>query len=236
MKTLSFLDLRIGRKRNVELLRLDTSAQGIELSPGFHLIVAPNGYGKTTLFQTLAGITPALGGSALWDGKIMNAARRVLYVSEYLTFPKFIYPAEWIDFMSDGDKREDLGPWIEKFALSSKMGAYLGRMSQGERRKVTWLGAHASSKPILLLDEPLDGLDLLSIAGAREMIQSWKSRERVICVIAHQVGELLDLADEVFLIRSRALVPWSRLKGTQARQLPAEEFRKQTLEFYSGLT
>src|SRR5690606_34715136 len=88
-----------------------------------------------------------------------NASRRirperdVLYVSEYLTFPKFIYPAEWIRFVG-GERIEDLEPWIDGFSLQSKMKSFLGKMSQGERRKVTWLAAHATRRPVLLMDEP----------------------------------------------------------------------------------
>jgi ABC-type multidrug transport system ATPase subunit len=109
-------------------------------------------------------------------------------------------------------------------------------MSQGERRKVTWLGAEASRKPVLLLDEPLDGLDLLAIRTAREMVQTWKRAGRIVAVVAHQVGEFLDLADQVLLIRDRRLLAWSEVYSDSFTHLPAEEFRRRMLEFYSNST
>jgi ABC-type multidrug transport system ATPase subunit len=236
MKTVSFVDYKIGRKTSQTLLELDTARDGTQIGAGLNLIVAPNGKGKTTFLQTMASVLPALGGEPMADGKSLPAGRDVLYVSEYLSFPKFIYPMEWVDFMSTGAGiATDLAPWIEGFALGPKMKSFLGRMSQGERRKVTWLGAHASRKPMLLLDEPLDGLDLLAIKTARAMVSEWRKEGRVVLVVAHQVGELIDLADEVWLIRDRKLLTWEQAIGAPRPQaLPAEEFRAKVLKFYGG--
>jgi len=239
MKIISFLDYKVGRKASQTLLELDSAKDGLRINAGLNLIVAPNGKGKTTFLQTLADVLPALGGEPMADGKSLPAGRDVLYVSEYLSFPKFIYPMEWVDFMSGSrmspaERERELAPWIEGFALEPKMGSFLGRMSQGERRKVTWLGAHASKKPMLLLDEPLDGLDLLAIKTARAMVSRWKEEGRVILVVAHQVGELIDLADEVWLIRDRKLLTWDKAIGGQKPQaMPAEDFRSNVLKFYS---
>jgi ABC-type multidrug transport system ATPase subunit len=233
MKTLSFLDLVVGREARAPLVEVDTARDGIAWSAGLYLIVAPNGYGKTTFLQTVAGVLPALRGECLADGKALNAERDVLYVSEYLSFPKFIYPAEWIEYMSDHAREAALDEWIDAFSLRPKLGSFLGRMSQGERRKVTWLGAQASRKPVLLLDEPLDGLDILAIRAARRMVERWKADGRIVCVVAHQVHELLDLADEVFLIRERVLKRWSAAAGRPAAATPGDEFRRKVLEFYS---
>jgi ABC-type multidrug transport system ATPase subunit len=233
MKTLSFHELGVGRSPHQLLLELDTATDGMELRPGLSLIVAPNGYGKTTFLQTLAGVLPKQRGEARWEGKSLSPELRVLYVSEYLTFPKFIYPPEWIEFMSGAPAGPELDRWIDGFSLRKKMGSYLGRMSQGERRKVTWLGAHASKKPILLLDEPLDGLDLLAIKSAREMVQTWRDEGRLVLVVAHQVGELLDLSDQVLLIREKKLLAWKSLHSNAPHEIKPEDFRQKVLEFYA---
>lgn len=243
MKTLLFRDLKIGRRADRVLLDLDTVKDGVGFVPGLHLLVAPNGYGKTTLLQTLAGILPIQAGEARMEGgdlpahgKKLEPEAEVLYVSEYLTFPKFIYPSEWIEFMADGRKAssDELAPWIRDFSLSPLMNRYLGRLSQGERRKVTWLGAHVSRRPVLFLDEPLDGLDLFGIQTARRMLVEWKRQGRIMAVVAHQVSEILDLADEVYLFRDQKLVPWTRVFPAEpAAQLPSDRFREKVLEFYS---
>jgi ABC-type multidrug transport system ATPase subunit len=106
-------------------------------------------------------------------------------------------------------------------------------MSQGERRKVTWLGAQASPKPVLLLDEPLDGLDLLAIDCARALLDEWRRQGRIVCIVAHQVGEVLDLADRVLLVRDRKFVDWTAGESRPPRELRPEEFRRRVLAFYA---
>jgi ABC-type multidrug transport system ATPase subunit len=236
MKTISFRNLEIGRPSQAPLLLLDTEHDGICLKPGLNLLVAPNGYGKTTFLQTLAGVVKPKRGAALWQTGQLNAEQDLVYVSEYLTFPKFIYPSEWIEFASGrtwkGSLEEELSPWIDEFGIRPLLGKFLGRMSQGERRKVTWLGAHAANRAIALLDEPLDGLDLFGIRAARNLLGLWRKQERVVCVVAHQVGELLDLADAIYLIRGGKLVPWQSAFNQPAASLGSDEFRKRIVEFY----
>lgn len=234
MKTLSFHDLKVGRGAGNLLLELNSERQGNALKAGLNLIVAPNGRGKTTLLQTIAGVLGARGsGLVKLDGQKIDPERDVLYVSEYLTFPSFIYPSEWIDFVGGPTDLASLDRWIDGFSLRPLMKKFLGRMSQGERRKVTWLGAQASKKPVLLLDEPLDGLDLLAIKTAREMIETWKREGRILLVVAHQVGEVLDLADEVFLIQEQNLLPWAKRFPKSWREMSAQEFRAAVLQVYS---
>lgn len=236
MKTLSFLDLQIGRKKNQLLLHLNSAAESIQLEPGLNLLAAPNGYGKTTFMQTLAGVVPPLKGESHWGLNLLHSEVEVQYISEYLTFPKFIYPSEWIEFMA-GKKYDELSkelePWIHGFSLQKPFQKYMGFLSQGERRKVTWLGAHASQKPILLMDEPLDGLDLLAIKTARDLLKTWKSQGRLIVVVAHQMSEILDLADQIYLIRNQKLKKWSEEIKTDFKGISAEVFRQKMLEFYS---
>lgn len=237
MKTLSFREVEIGRNPARPLIKVNSESDEIRFRSGLQLIVAPNGYGKSTLLQTVGGILQPLKGrmhiSESGESRPLLAERDVLYVSEYLSFPKFIYPREWISFMAEGSGHS-VESAIQGFSMESQMGHYLGRLSQGERRKVTWLGADASQKPVLLLDEPLDGLDLLAIRCARELVQSWRERKRVVCVIAHQVGELLDLSDEVFLIHEGRLKTWKAATGSDYRALSPDAFRDALLKIYAA--
>jgi len=240
MKTLSFLNLSVGRNKTKELLSVDSQRDGIEFRSGLNLIVAPNGFGKTSLLQTLAGAIKPLsgeirmsdtGGGPKVGPRKFHPEQDALYVSEYLSFPKFIYPSEWIDFVAGrGGGNEDrnaqsLEYWMGEFRLKSEMNRFVGRLSQGERRKVTWLSAQASTKPVLLLDEPLDGLDLFGIRAARKMLNAWKNEGRIACIVAHQVGELLDLCDAIFVIGDKKLITWEKTASLA-------QFREKVSDFY----
>jgi ABC-type multidrug transport system ATPase subunit len=226
MKTVSFHDLKCGRSAS----RPVVAADGLELSSGLNLIVAPNGAGKSTFFQTVGGVLAPLSGQVHLDGKVQLDSSRVQLVSEYLTFPKFLTPLEWVSAF--GPPPSDLSHWAKELRLEKLLSSYLGRMSQGERRKVTWLAAHAGNRPLLLLDEPLDGLDLYAIEGARRMLKHWSQEGRIILVVAHQVAEVLDLSRQVLLIRDGKLQPWNAFYKEAPASLSFLEFRSRVAEFY----
>ena len=240
MKTLSFLNLEVGRARKPNLLLVDTERDGIVFGPGIHLLAAPNGFGKTSLLQTLAGVLPARKGEIRWGEHELKPEQDLLYLSEYLRFPKFIYPSEWVEFVAGRTESSKYDPtalegWVNRLRLSQQKKNYLGRMSQGERRKVTLLAAEVSSRPVLLLDEPMDGLDLLAIAGARELLRHWKKRGRCVVIVAHQAAEILDLADQILLIQNEKIKSLSSVFPTATYPPTAEEFREKVLSFYSSL-
>lgn len=224
MKTLSFENFQVGREGSKSLFDVHLS-----LSGGIHLFMAPNGFGKSTLLQTLAGMLPALSGDAFFQSDatsqrlVLRPEADVFYMPEYLQLPAFIYPHEWVSFVAEKPLQpppsQDLEPWVEKFRLGPLMKRYLGRMSQGERRRVTWLGAALSQRPVLLLDEPFDGLDLYGIEAARSQLSAWKKEGRCVWVVTHQAGEVLDFADSLALIKDRRLdvSPWKT--GTSLGQL-----------------
>ena len=228
MKTLSFHEYRVGHPDGRELLGLDSRRDSISFRSGLNLVVAPNGFGKSTLFRSLAGMIQPLGGTARLDGEKLRPERDVLYVSEYLAFPKFVTPMEWIGFAS-GRSPEKGAEWLEKFRIAPGTDRYLGRMSQGERRKTTWIAAHLSGRPIILMDEPLDGLDLRATETARELLSEWIAEGRMVGVIAHQPAEVLDLAEAIFAIRDHRLVPMESGTGWTA-----ESLRSSLLSFYSA--
>ena len=234
MKTLSFFDYQVGRFREQVLLNLNSDAGGPTFSSGLQLMVAPNGYGKTTFLQTLSGLVQPLSGEVKWDGHRLSAEEQVFYFPEFLAFPKYIYPTEWVSLFSGSGKTSevDLEPWWKGFGLEKLKKRYLGQMSQGERRKVNWLAAHASRRPVLLLDEPLNGLDFLSIQMARKMLEEWKREGRMIVLATHQVGELLDLSKEIYLVREGKLVPWRSWNQTPVDQVEMGLFRSEVLRFY----
>ncbi len=206
MKTLSFHNLKVGRSFRNFILELDSENDHILISGGLYLLIAPNGFGKTTFLQTIAGLLLPLQGEIKFDGRKLAPELMTLYFSEYMTIPKFVYPQEWIEFVSNKKiSRKELQIWIDDFALEDEMKTFLGHLSQGERRKVTWLGAYASEKPILLLDEPLDGLDFVGIRAARKMLQHWKVQGKTVFLVAHQPSEVLDLCDEFFYIQNQKL-------------------------------
>jgi len=225
MKTLSFHNLSAGwNKKNILV-----DAQDISFQSGLQLLVAPNGFGKTTLFKTIAGMMTAVNGEVRLCERRLDTDKQSLYVSEYLNFPKFIYPDEWIDYVSRGATKSSYEDWFEKFCMSDKRKSYLGRMSQGERRKLTWIAAEASKAEVLLLDEPFDGLDLLALDVARKLLKKWTEEGRIVCIASHQFGDFVDMVDRMYLIRKKNLTCWD----FEFKQISVEELHGKIMSFYA---
>ena len=228
MKTLSFHEFRTGHAPGRPIIAADTGKDRVSLRPGLSIIIAPNGRGKSTLLRAIAGLPGWTEGRVTLDGRDVRPEADVLYVSEYLAFPKYVYPQEWLEFVAGGRATESSSHWIAAFRLGDRMGTFVGKLSQGERRKLTWAAAHASSRPVLLLDEPLDGLDLEAMEAARGLVRAWKREGRVVCVVAHQPWEFLDLCDQVLVVRQ------GRLVNLEGAPLTAESLRERVLAFYRG--
>lgn len=202
--------------------------QGVSLQAGLTLLMAPNGFGKSTLLQTMAGVLPALSGALKFgvEQRQLNVERDLFYVSEYLSFPRYLKASEWVDVFASRDPEFWHPDWLR---MESLMSRYLGELSQGERRKVTWLAAHASGRPLLLMDEPLDGLDFYALEGARKFLRLWEEEGRAVLMIAHQVSEVIEEARQIWAIRDGSII---ELKATaESRQNPAE-LRRRLGELY----
>ncbi len=212
-KTLSFGDYKVGRGKK----QLLTVGNTIEMKPGLHVLVAPNGIGKSTFFQTMAGVIPTQG------GKINYSPQEIFYASEYLSFPRYVYGSEWISFKTKvSDVEEKSKEYVKKLRLEEPWTHYLGRMSQGERRKVVWIAAALSSANLVLLDEPFHGLDLLALPEAEKMIVEWiEARNRIVWVIDHQWRPLYGnprVTPQYWLIKEGVLQRSERLMGEEGRR------------------
>ncbi len=226
MKTLSFKNFKVARQSRL-FFDLDTEQDRVSFEPGLHLLLAPNGLGKSTFLQACSGLLADTQGDLFFDGRTVTPASSVFYLSEYLTLPKFITGEEWASSYGEADLK-----WVNELRLNDVWKKYLGRMSQGERRKIMWLSAHFSKKSILFLDEPLDGLDLRAIDAARGLINAWKAEGRVVLLVAHQTGEIADLATQAWVIENQKWADWSSIFKTPFSGESASEVRTKLLGHY----
>ena len=180
------------------------SGVSFELAAGEALmLVGPNGAGKTTLLRVLAGLLQASGGKIERRGNVgMVAHYSMLYdaltARENLRFFGRLYGAAAVARV-DG--------LLELMGLAAVGDERVGAFSRGMTQRLAIARALLSEPEILLLDEPLTGLDDASLVKVLEVLSELRARDRALLIASHQLAELMGVVTTVgVLARGRLQV------------------------------
>lgn len=198
-------------------------------------LLGANGAGKSTCLRLLYGVLRPDGGHARIDGLDIlgetSAARAHLGVLPHATgLYNNLTGRENIEYFGalQGIGRERVRQRTAELEHALGMEEFLGRrvkgFSQGQRIKVALARALVHDPRNLILDEPTNGLDVMSIRGLRDMLRALKAEGRCILFSSHVMQEVAALCDRVVIIgRGRVLAD-----GTP--QALREQSDTQTLE------
>jgi ABC-2 type transport system ATP-binding protein len=180
-------------------------------------LVGPNGAGKTTLLRVLATLLRPDGGRAEVAGHdVARQPRPVRHAIGYL--PDFVglyqdmRVVEYLRFFGDanGLGREAREEFVERAlrmsGLADRAGDFIDQLSRGMRGKLAFVGVLAGDPPLLLLDEPLSGLDPLARTALRETLVGLRERDRSILISSHMLADLERFCDRILFIDRGQLV------------------------------
>jgi len=188
--------------------------------------LGPNGAGKTTTIRLLMGFVKPTAGSAFIFGRETwrdgVAARRDL---GYLVSPDALYPEmsgqAQLDFAARLSNRPPIlrGLLLEALdldreALSRRLGSY----SKGMRQKLALIAAIQHDPPLLILDEPTDGLDPLMQRRFEDLLRTLRDRGRTIFMSSHDLAEVERTCEFVAVVRSGRLVVADTVAGLKRLQ------------------
>jgi ABC-type multidrug transport system ATPase subunit len=168
-------------------------------------LIGPNGAGKTTLFECMAGVMPATSGTLSRAGRPLPARDRV---SALFYVPDAIAPwpsqtLRWaIDFTIGffGARSEERDEVVRDLALSPLLGASIGTLSKGQRKRALLAIGLLAPQPILLVDEPFDGLDLRQSREVAAVLRARAARGRTLFVSIHQIADAARVCDRFVLL------------------------------------
>jgi manganese/iron transport system ATP-binding protein/manganese/zinc/iron transport system ATP- binding protein len=226
MSALRVTELSGGYATGREALRDVT----FEAGPGAIVgVLGPNGGGKTTLFRALLGELPVRRGSAELPGPpayvpqteharldFPVSALDVVLMGAYARTP-------WFRRVARRD-REAAGAALARVGLTAEAGTTFGALSGGQRQRVLIARALLQDAELLLLDEPLSGVDGVSAARIEAVFAELRDEGRTVLVATHDVRQARE---------------WDRVLCLHARQIaygrPAAVLSPETLrETYGG--
>lgn len=206
MITLKELSFSYSRKKEV-LDRIN-----LEVGSG-HIcgLLGKNGEGKTTLLNLLSGqIFPDQGSClALEEIPSERNARflqQIFLLPEEISMPE-VTAIEYIKMYAPfyPTFRDDIcKACVESFEIN--LSDRLSKMSQGQRKKVAITLALAAHTPLLLMDEPTNGLDIPSKATFRRLVASLIDDNQTVIISTHQVRDLESLIDTVLILDQRQIL------------------------------
>jgi ABC-2 type transport system ATP-binding protein len=200
------LSKRYGKTLAVDDLSFSVAAGKIT---GF---LGPNGAGKTTTLRSLLGLVRPTAGTATIDGKhyaeLEQPFKTVGAVLEASGFHpgrsgrnhlRLLALASGID-----ESRVDVA--LAHVGLTDAAGKRVGAYSLGMRQRLALAGALLGDPPVLVLDEPANGLDPEGIHWLRDLLRALAREGRTILVSSHVLAEMSQTVDEVVIVNKGKLI------------------------------
>jgi len=171
----------------------------LELRQGEILgLLGRNGVGKTTLLKIIANISQPDAGSIDYPRDNRNigylSERNPLYPNMYI--PEYL---NWISNLTESSDKMDINEVISQVGLNDVIGTKVGQLSKGYKQRVGLAAAMISNPDILILDEPINGLDPVQIEEYRQVVKSL-GQDRIIILSSHLMQEVEAICDRVVVI------------------------------------
>lgn len=194
--------LSISLKKNMGVFNLDVS---LNVNDGVTAIIGPSGAGKTSLLNIIAGLLPADKATITIDGHdvahLPAHKRGMGYVfQEGLLFPHMSVE-ENLRYGAKNLAKNDFDELVDLFNLSALLERQPHTLSGGEARRVAIARALFSQPDVLLLDEPLSGIDPARRQSFFPYLESLRATAKMpVFYVSHQMDEVMRLADHVVVM------------------------------------
>jgi ABC-2 type transport system ATP-binding protein len=197
-------------------------------------LLGRNGAGKTTTLRMINGVFLPDRGSIEVFGRDATAARdRIGYLPEERGLYKKMKLMELLLFLAEikgrapASVRGAAERWLTRFELWDRRDVKLEELSKGNQQKVQLVGALLHDPELLILDEPLAGLDPVNVVLVRKLLLELRAEGRTILLSTHQMAEAEKLCEEIVLIhRGKVVLEGSlcEVRGSSGRNAVHLEF------------
>ena len=178
----------------------------LHCEPGYiYGFVGHNGSGKTVLFKCICGFLSCDKGEIRIDGRLMGKETDMLAnAGIIIEEPGFLrkwgayHNLEFLYTIRNKKNKAYLYSVLEKVGLEPKLRRPVGKYSLGMKQRLGIAQAIMEDPDILILDEPMNGLDKSGVEEMRELFLEMKSKGKVILLASHNREDINILCDEVY--------------------------------------
>lgn len=168
------------------------------------VVMGRSGAGKTTLLNCVAGLTT-------FQGEIKNADKTAYVFQEDRLVP-FMSVYENLDFtlqksVNKAERKEKILAMIKSVGLEDKINSIPDELSGGQKKRVSLARAFLSDSNLILMDEPLNSLDLgLKIKIAQLIETLTEKYNKTVIFVTHDIDEALTIADDIVVIGKGGII------------------------------
>jgi ABC-2 type transport system ATP-binding protein len=182
----------------------------LTVPPGITGLLGPNGAGKSTFMKLVTGqLKPSQGsirvlGEPIWQNPALYF--RIGFCPEQDAFYERMTGLEWVSALvrlngvDEGEARKLAQRALDFVELSDAAGKKIGAYSKGMRQRVKMAQALAHDPDLLILDEPLSGMDPLARRKAIRLIKEWGRSGKSVLVSSHILHEIESMTSNILLI------------------------------------
>lgn len=207
----------------------------LRILPGITSLVGPNGSGKTTLMNLMTGLIRPDRGHILVRGLAPSDPERLMrivgYATQYDAAPRgvtgFEFVASRLELYGYSRSESERLAWaaLERVGMTEAAQRKVAGYSKGMRQRVRLAHAIAHDPEVLVLDEPLNGLDPLVRAETIQLFREFAARGRHVILSSHVLQEVDVISDQVILIANGMIAAEGQIRSVR------EEIREHPSQF-----
>ncbi len=190
----------------------------LDIHPGQIIgYIGPNGAGKSTTVKILTGIIQDYTGEVMVNGRdlrgqILEVKKMIGYVPELAELYDLLTPREYLHFIgklyhiADEQIEERTRKMLDSFGLLANIDQRMDGFSKGMRQKVLLTAGLLNNPSIVILDEPLSGLDANAVIMVKELLQVLKQEGKTIFYCSHMMDVVEKVSDRIVLINNGRII------------------------------
>jgi ABC-2 type transport system ATP-binding protein len=197
----------------------------LRIPPGITSLVGPNGSGKTTLMNLMAGLIHPDNGRITIRGLSPRDPERLMritgYATQYDAAPRgttgfqFVSTGLLLYGYSPAEAEKRAWKALERVTLTEAAHRKVAAYSKGMRQRVRLAHAIAHDPEVLVLDEPLNGLDPLVRAETIAMFREFAAKGRHVILSSHVLQEVDVISDQVILIANGMIIAEGQIRSVR---------------------